>query len=288
MVQVGEVEITRIEEIMLAEPSTLFAEWRPEHLAENRHWLIPRFYDPAGDAFPTSIHTWLVRTKRHVIVIDTAGGNGKERPASPRFHRLDTPYLERLRAAGVSPAQVDTVICTHLHVDHVGWNTTKVGDRWVPTFPNATYIFSRTECEARDPKRGAATKPPATHFVFLDSVQPIIEAGKAKIVEGNERLTDEITLMPTPGHAPGQMAVRLRSRGEEAMFIADVMHQPVQIVYPAWNSKYCEDPEVARRTRKHVLEHCAEHRSLVLPAHFGSPHAGRVVRSGERFRFEPL
>jgi len=157
MLLLGDIEIRRIEETVLKEPTTLFAEWRKEIEDERPSWLASDFYLPAADAFVISIHSWLLRTKRQTILIDTCGGNAKERPASPRFHHLDTPYLERLRQAGVVPEKVDYVICTHLHVDHVGWNTRLVDGRWVPTFSNATYVLSRLECEARDPKRAEPT-----------------------------------------------------------------------------------------------------------------------------------
>jgi glyoxylase-like metal-dependent hydrolase (beta-lactamase superfamily II) len=283
MIRIGDFEITRIEEIQLPEPSSLFAEWRAEHVAEHRDLLPRSFYDPATDCFVSSIHSWLVRTPNQVILIDTCGGNGKPRPASPRFDHLDRPYLQRLAAAGVRPEDVDVVINTHLHVDHVGWNTTLADGAWVPTFRKARYLFPRIEREARDPMRGAANRPLATLLPFKDSVQPILEAGMAELLEGNETLAPGIDLMPVRGHAPGQMAVRLRSGGQEALFIADVMHQPVQVYHPDWNSKYCENPELARQTRMRVLEYCAEHASLVLPAHFGAPHCGRISRQGERF-----
>ncbi|MDA8252345.1 MAG: MBL fold metallo-hydrolase [Rhodospirillales bacterium] len=285
MIPVGQFRITRIEEILLAEPSSLFAEWRPEIAAEHRDWLTRSFYDPDTDCFVTSIHSWLLQTPRHTILIDTCGGNARLRPASPRFDRLDQPYLQRLAAAGVQPDDVDIVINTHLHIDHVGWNTRRDGDAWVPTFRNATYFLSRIERHLRDPREGAAHRPPATHLPFLDSVQPILDAGKAVLLAGDEKLAEGIDLMRVPGHAPGQFAVRVRSDGNEALFIADVMHQPLQVYFPTWNSKYCEDPDLARRTRIEVLEHCAEHRSLILPGHFGAPHCGRVERRGDRFTF---
>ena len=146
MVRIGEIEVTRIEELNLTEPPIMFAEWRKEMAEDYRDWLLPDFYIPETDSFHVSIHSWLLKTPSHTIVIDTCGGNDKQRPASPRFHQLNTPYLERLKAAGVAPEDVDLVICTHFHVDHVGWNTRLVDGRWVPTFPKATYILSRIEC----------------------------------------------------------------------------------------------------------------------------------------------
>jgi glyoxylase-like metal-dependent hydrolase (beta-lactamase superfamily II) len=288
MLQVGDAEVIRVEEVVLDEPTSLYAGWSDEVLAEHGSWLMPSFINPASGAFNANIHGYVVKTGKQVILIDTCGGNDKERPASPRFHHLNIPWLERLAQAGVTPEKVDAVICTHLHVDHVGWNTRLVGGRWVPTFPNARYIFPRVEVEWRDPKRGAAGKPPATHHVFNDSVLPILEAGMAEQVETDARFSDEIDFMPTPGHAPGQMAVRLRSAGQELLFIADVMHQPIQLYYPHWSSKFCEDPVTANVTRRKVLDYLADRQIPFLPAHFGRPYGGYVARSGDGYAFRPL
>ena len=265
---IGDVEVTRIEEAILREPTTIFTEWRDEILDEHR-WMVPNCFDVAAGTFLASIHSWLVRTKRHTILINSCAGNHKERPLSPRFHQLNTPFLDRLQAAGVQPEEIDYVLCTHLHVDHVGWNTRLRDGRWVPTFPNAKYVFSRAERDRWDPKRGAATKPAATHAVFLDSVLPVIEAGQDLMVEGEDEIGDGLRIMPTPGHTPGHVSIRLMSGGQEGIFTGDVMHQPIQVYYPQWNSRYCEDAEAARRTRRRLLEHSAERSSLLLPTHFG-------------------
>ncbi len=286
-IRIGAWEISRVEEVLLPEASSLFSEWLPEMAAEHAGWMGRSFYDEEADAFVSSIHSWVLRRPGTTIVIDTCGGNDKPRPASPRFDHLRQPYLERLLAVGVRPEDVDLVINTHLHVDHVGWNTRLVDGAWVPTFPRARYLFPRLEVEVRDPARGAAGRPPATHLPFLDSVAPILEAGRAALLEGTEVVADGVRLLPVPGHAPGQMAVSVRSGGEEALFTADVMHQPVQVHRSAWNSRYCEDGETARATRRAVLEHAADHRSFLLPAHFGAPHHGLVTRTDDGFRFVP-
>ena len=286
MLSVGDFKVTRIEDLVLAEPTALFAEWTPA-IGEQHRWFDKRYYDAAAQTFTISVHSWLVKTPNQTILIDTSGGNDKDRPTSPRFANLKTPFLERLRAAGVTPEEVDLVLLTHLHVDHVGWNTRLIDGRWVPTFPNAIYVMPRIEVEWRDPKRGAADKPPAAHFTFNDSIQPILDSGKARLVEGNETIAEGIDLMPLPGHAPGQMAVRLRSGGKEALFIADAMHQPIQVCYPEWNSKFCEDQVLARTTRKRLLAYCADYDSLICPGHFGAPYCGYVRRGGDGFIFVP-
>jgi glyoxylase-like metal-dependent hydrolase (beta-lactamase superfamily II) len=287
MFHIGDIEVHRIEEVMLAEPMTLFPDFQREALDANVGWLAPHYYDAATDTFPTSVHSWLLKTPKLTILIDTCGGNDKTRPLSPRFHQLNTPYLDRLKAAGVTPEQVDYVILTHLHIDHVGWNTRLVNGRWVPTFASAKYITSRTELEAHDPARGAKAKPEGANLPFIDSVQPILDAGLMQIVTGDEVLFEGIDLLPIPGHTAGMMAVRVRSRGEEALFAGDIAHQPIQVAFPDWSTKYCADPKLAAASRGRILEHCAETNALLLPVHFGWPFCGRIARKGDGFAFVP-
>jgi glyoxylase-like metal-dependent hydrolase (beta-lactamase superfamily II) len=287
MIKIGNVEVTRIEEVMLIEQPATFADFRPELIDDIRDWLLPNHYNEGSNTFTMSVHSWLLRTPDRTILIDTGSGNGKTRPVSPRLHMLNTAYLDRLKAAGVVPEDIDTIILTHLHTDHVGWNTYWNGERWAPTFPNATTIMSAIAREAHDPKRGAAAKPPETHLPFVDSVQPILDAGTVRLVEGNESLFDGIDFLAAPGHAPGHMMVRVRSGGKEALFIGDVTHQPIQVANPAWNTKYCEDPVLARETRARVLAYCADERCLTLPVHFNTPHCGYIERRGNGFAFVP-
>jgi glyoxylase-like metal-dependent hydrolase (beta-lactamase superfamily II) len=287
VIQIGDIEVHRIEEHIIYEPMTLFPDFQPDALQENLHWLAPHYYDTQRAMFPTSIHSWLLKTPQHTILIDTCSGNGKTRPISPRFHMLNTPYLDRLKAAGVTPEQVDYVLLTHLHIDHVGWNTRLEGDLWVPTFPNAQYIMSRIERDAQDPARGAVGKPAGVNLPFIDSVQPILDAGMARLVDGNETLFPGVDLMPIPGHSPGMMAIRVRSRGEEALFAGDIAHQPIQVAMPDWSSKYCADPKQSAATRRRIFDYCAERGSLLLPVHFGWPYCGRIARRGNGFVYLP-
>lgn len=257
--------------------TSLLPDWSGQAAAGEPAWLVPQFYDPAADRFPVSIHSWLLRTPRHTILIDTCAGNAKPRPTFRLLDQLETPYLQNLAQAGVTPAEVDYVICTHLHVDHVGWNTRLEGGRWVPTFPKAQYLLPRLDCESAD-RRGA---------LYRDSILPVIESGQARFVEGDERLMDEMQLVPARGHSPGQMAVQVRSLGDEAMFTGDVVHHPLQIRHPEWNSNLCEDADMARRTRRRILEHCAQNGSRIFPAHFANPHYGRVSLATGQFDFVP-
>ncbi len=285
MFKIGDVEVHRIEEVMITEPMSLLPDFTAEGLAENIGWLAPNYYDAATQLFPTSVHSWLLKMPQHTILIDTCGGNDKPRPMSPRFNMLDTPYLDRLKAAGVTPEDVDYVILTHLHVDHVGWNTRLKDGNWVPTFPNAKYVMSRVERDAQDPARGAAGKPEGLTLPFIDSVQPILDVGMAMLVEGNEKLFDGVELVQIPGHTLlvqipghtlGMIAVKVRSRGEEALFAGDVAHQPIQIAFPDWSTKYCADPKLAaavaaensRLLRRHPIPAAAgAFRLALLRAH---------------------
>ncbi len=289
--KIGAATVTRIEESHGPgfAPDMLLPDWDPAVLAEHGHWLAPRYYDPAANVLVSSIHSWLIQTPHHTILIDTCVGNHKPRPHFPRFHMRDTPYLARLKAAGVNPGDVDYVMCTHLHVDHVGWNTTLRDGRWVPTFPNAKYVFSRTEHDHWNPALNT-THPPETAAVFADSVAPVIAAGQARMVEMTDRLGDTLLIEPAPGHAPGHVVFRLledaNGKGEEGVFIGDVMHHPIQVYRPEWSSRFCTDPREAETSRRRVLEHCAGCAARVFPAHFGAPHTGRVRRDGTGYRFE--
>jgi len=287
LIEIGDYRISRVEEVVLDEPIDLLGGLNESIIAANRDWLIPNFYNEERNVLYSMIHCWILRRGDRTIIIDTGGGDDRDRPLSPRFH-MQKRHLDRgLAAAGVDFEAVDTVFLTHLHVDHVGWNTRLEGDRFVPTFPNARYIISAKELEARDPERGAASKPPASWNTYLDTVKPVLDAGLVDVVEGTESLGDGLDMVPIPGHAPGMTGLRVRSKGQEAFFITDVMHQPLQVLYPQWNSKFCENQDMARETRAKVLQHAADEGALLLPSHFCRPFGGFVRRDGSGYRFEP-
>lgn len=288
LIEIGDFRISRVEEVVLDEDRSLLEHFNDAILQENRSWMVPSFYNEERGCLFSMIHMWVIQHPDRTILVDTGGGDEKDRPLSPRFHMQKRKLDEKLKAIGIGPEKVDTVLLTHLHVDHVGWNTRLEGGRWVPTFPNAEYVASATELEARDPDRGAAGKPPGSWNAYLDSVKPVIESGQMRVVEGTENIMPGVDLVPIPGHAPGMFGVRVRSGGKEAFFIADVMHQPIQILYPEWSSKYCEDKPLANDTRAKVLQHAADEEALILPAHFNRPYGGYVRRGFGGYVFEPL
>ena len=214
------------------------------------------------------------------IVVDTCIGNDKTR-SNPFWNQLHGPFLEDLARAGFARETIDLVVCTHLHVDHVGWNTMLVDGRWVPTFPRARYLLGRTEWA-----HWSAAGYDADGDVLGDSVRPILDAGLADLVESDHRLSDEVWLEPTPGHTPGHVSVRIRSKGRDAVITGDLMHHPVQCAEPAWASNFDVDPEAARRTRRAFLERYADGSVAVFGTHFATPTAGRIVRDGPPWRFE--
>lgn len=284
----GEMTIARVEELALpiVKFDELFLDMPPDALRHYRDWLGPDGYDPITERMVNSVHTWVVRTGRHVVLIDTCMGNDKSRPGLPTGDHLNTPWLARLAECGVSPEQVDFVMCTHMHADHVGWNTRLQDGRWVPTFPNARYLFSRDEYEHWDPQDGAATGW-GQDGVFNDSVLPCVEAGQVTLVDDGYAVDDVFVVEAAPGHTKGNIIIRASSAGATALFSGDCLHTPLQIAYPDVNTIVCEDPVQARRTRRRILEECAARGHLLVPAHFPPPFLGRISGDGDRFRYHP-
>jgi len=301
--RVGNATVTRIFEIGLdaVEGSFLFPGIDPDSIARERHRFGPGSVDPQTGSLRLSIHSWLVQTPERVVLVDTATGNDKERPGAAVLHRLNEPFLDRLKAAGVGPDDVDLVLMTHLHADHVGWNTKLVDGRWLPTFPNAQHIFSgrerayATALSAGDGSdaaiRDAAKLGPMAHppleGVYEDSVLPIIEAGLAReiLVDGSE-VVDGFRFLPSPGHSIDHASISFTSAGERALFWGDVMHHPLQVARPDWNSVYCEFPQAAARSRRWAMEQAAETGALVFTTHFAESSVGRISRDGDRFSWQ--
>ena len=261
-------------------PAHLFPDWRPADLDEHRGWLAPDCYDEASGRLISSVHAWVVRTARRTILVDPCVGNGKLRPGFAAFQGLSTDFLGRLAAAGVRPEAVDWVLCTHLHADHCGWNTRLRDGRWVPTFPNATYVFSEAE---RAHWSGPAGRTGVHAGVFEDSVRPVIAAGQAWVVDGPATVGDGLRLVPTPGHSPGHLAAVLEADGQCALFCGDLLHHPVQVRRPAWNSRFCADADAARASRRWALDPAADTGAVLFTGHFAGSSAGRVGRRSGGF-----
>jgi glyoxylase-like metal-dependent hydrolase (beta-lactamase superfamily II) len=284
--KLGSATVTRIEEQLgpgSFPPDRYFTGFDRQVLQDNLGWLAPNHYVPQTDALITSVHSWLIKTPRHTILLDSCSGNHKDRHWWPRFHQLDTPFLERLAAAGARTQDIDIVLCTHLHADHIGWNTRLVNGRWVPTFPNAKYLFSKIENDYWDPRQHSEeSSDPTRNIAYVDSVLPVLEAGQAQLVDGIHAIDESLRIEPAPGHTPGH--ILLKVLGEQGgVFCGDVIHHPLQIYAPHWNTQFCQDPQQARVTRRAVLQYCADSESLLLPTHFGAPHVARVSARDGKF-----
>jgi glyoxylase-like metal-dependent hydrolase (beta-lactamase superfamily II) len=282
----GDITVSRVVEMEgpFLQPQQLLPESNPEVIKSHNHWLAPHFITPDG-TFVMSIHTYVIRTKHHTILVDTCVGNDKERSLFPDWSRMQGPYLQMMESvAGIKPEQVDYVLCTHLHVDHVGWNTRLVNGKWVPTFPNAKYLFHKTEWEFWKGEHDAGRD--AGDGSIADSVIPIVEAGKAVLVNGDHALDDQVWLEPTPGHTPGHVCVHVKGGDKEAIMTGDMMHHPVQFAEPQWSSGFCTDPKQSAATRRAFLERNCENGKLIMAAHFATPTVGTVVPSGKAFRLK--
>jgi glyoxylase-like metal-dependent hydrolase (beta-lactamase superfamily II) len=275
--RVGEVTITSVAEMEAPVPAGALLVGATEAEAHVHEWARPWAVDDAGQLV-LRIQALVVEAPGRRIVVDTCVGNDKDR-AVPFFHRMQGPFLDDLAAAGCPAETVDTVVCTHLHVDHVGWNTRLVDGRWVPTFPNARYLMVREEVAHWE-------REPQDDDLFGDSVRPVLDAGLADLVEPGHEVADGITLLPTPGHTPGHVSVRIRSRGEEAVVSGDVMHHPVQCARPEWGAVFDSDAAWAERTRREFLDRYADTDVLVIGTHFPDPVAGHVRRDGDTYRFD--
>ncbi len=270
---VGGAQVTRLFETSIdIPPERLYVNW-DDNNPDYRKWFSGKENEGLNPA-TLSVHTWIVEWRGKIVLVDTGVGNGKERSFSPAFHHLNTRYIEDLGRLGVRPEQVDLVLLTHLHTDHIGWNTFHDGVRWVPTFPNARYIFPQAELDF--------FKTPAAEsrlVIFDDSVRPVIESGNYTTVPEAGGTIDGFTFHPTPGHSVGHMSISFRDEKETALFTGDVAHNPVQVENPELASIFCADPEKARLSRLWVLEHGADQDATLFTAHFSQSSAGKVVRT---------
>ena len=267
--QIGKVKITRVVEMEVTGGSRFILPDATREAVRGYRWLYPHFMDDAGNLV-MSIHALVVDTGERRIVVDTCIGNDKQR-AIPTWSNLQTSFLADLETAGYPPASVDTVLCTHLHVDHVGWNTMLVDGEWIPTFPEARYLVAETEWRYwRDVE--------SSRDVLADSVRPVLDAGLVDFVAMDYRLCDEVWLEPTPGHTPGHVSVHIASDGEDALITGDCIHHPRQMTRTDWCSSADYDQAEGRRTREWLLEQVADSDVLVIGTHFATPTAGYVRR----------
>ncbi|MFI9534433.1 MBL fold metallo-hydrolase [Nocardia fusca] len=283
----GNVSITRVWEYFGSvdmTPDTFFPESSKEVWETSADMLTPHFLDSETNTVNSAIQTWLLRSEGKTILVDTGVGNHKERPYSPVWSHLETNFLANLARAGVQPEDVDIVINTHLHVDHVGWNTYLHDRQWVPTFPNATYLMPKDDFDFWNPANGHQPRlGRGNQNVFEDSVAPVHQAGLTELWENSHQIDANLRLDAAPGHTPGSSVLTLTSGTDRAVFVGDMLHNPVQILEPDTNSCFCEDPAEARATRRKLLGWAADNNALLVPAHLGGHGATEVVRNASSF-----
>ena len=280
---VGDVQIYRLVERQgpWRAPEVMFPSCDKDTALAHLAGMEPFLYDAASNMLIIDYQTFIVRTPRHTILIDSCMGENKG--YGPPWNFSVQPWLDGFAATGIGFADIDYVFCTHLHIDHCGWNTRLVNGRWVPTFPNAKYIFSRREYDAWAEETKKGNEPPGT--VWTQNCLPIVEAGQALLVDDDYALDDTVWLTPSPGHSPGHVCVNVKSGGAHAMFTGDVMHHALQCIEPGWSTIFCWDFEQSSETRRKLLDGLADTDTLVIPTHFPGPTAGHVIGNGSGLRY---
>lgn len=283
--RIGDATVTRIVETVLftLAPERVFPQW--DASVKERHGSVLRHgrgLDSTGKHLLLNVNTWVVQVDRKTILVDTGIGNAKNRPFNAVFHQLNNPYLERLARIGVQPENVDYVLMTHLHVDHVGWNTQYVDGRWRPTFPNARYVYPKAEREFYETPESENRR-----MIFDDSVAPVIEAKLSEEIPNvRTEYAHGFVFHPTPGHSSGHMSIGFSSQGEEALFTGDIAHHPVQVYEPHWNSVFCAEQDKARQSRQWAFSYGVQREAILFTAHFPESSAGRIGRSGDSYTWD--
>lgn len=286
----GDVEVIRVVE--WHEPflptSGMFPGAAAGLWKENEDWLAPDHWEADSDVVVLALQSWVLRSGGRTVLVDTGAGHGRERPGMGPFHHARSDFLGLLARAGVRPQDVDVVVNTHLHVDHVGWNTVDADGEWVPTFPNAQYLIPAADDFHYGPDNayGNGTQE-VDRLIYEDSVAPVHQAGQALLWDGLHHIDAHLTLESAPGHTPGSSVLRLASGSDRAVFVGDLLHSPVQILDPCCNSNACQAPEQAVASRRRILGRAADERELLVPAHFGGAGALEVRRDSAGFVLGP-
>jgi glyoxylase-like metal-dependent hydrolase (beta-lactamase superfamily II) len=279
--RVGDVEIARIVEVYGWEDDiTMLLPDATPAFVQQFEWLLPHHATRDGRMI-ISFQAFVLRSRGRTAMIDTCIGADRQREFDV-FTNMQTSFLDDLAQAGFPPGEVTDVLCTHLHFDHVGWNTRKVDGRFVPTFPQARYLFGRREWEHWKHLRETNGYHHMEHLA--DAIDPVMEAGLVHFIDPDFRLTDEVSLIPTPGHTPGHVSVLIQSQGQSAVITGDMMHNPIQIAVPGREARFDMDKPQGARTREQFVERFGGSPTLVIGSHFADPTAGHIVRDGAAWK----
>ena len=278
--QLGDIKVTLVREVMVeVGPDEMFQTNNDlADVAKHENWLKPHFITDDG-MFHLSVHAFVVESEGQTIMVDTCLGN-RIVPGYDDLSNMGEGFLNALSDAGYQPADISTVVCTHLHFDHVGWNTVLKDGEWVPTFPNARYLFGKQEYEY-----WAGREDKSFAYTFGDAVQPVMDAGLADLVANDMQITGGVWLEPTPGHTPGHASVRVSSGGDEGVITGDMVHHPLQFAEPQWGMIADEDTEMAAQTRREFVDKYGDTDVTVFGTHFGGPSCGHIRSAGDRWEF---
>ncbi|MEP7314401.1 MAG: MBL fold metallo-hydrolase [Pseudomonadota bacterium] len=281
--RIGGVDVARIVEINAFEDdiAMLLPGGKPEFVQQFK-WLQPHFATPDGRMI-LSFQAFVLRSRGKTVMIDTCIGADRQREYDV-FCNLQSTFLEDLTAAGYPPGEISAVLCTHLHFDHVGWNTRLVDGKWVPTFPQARYLFGRTEWQHWKNLRDTGGYHHVDHIA--DSIDPVMEAGLVEFIDPDYKVTDEVSLIPTPGHTPGHVSVLIRSEGQQAVITGDMMHHPIQLAAPEILANFDMDKPQGAQTRAEFIKRFSDTGTLIIGSHFSDPTAGTIVRDGKSWKLE--
>ena len=288
----GEFSIDRVVEFEgpFAALQRIIPQITSDDIDANASWLKPLFLDDDNNAI-MSFHSYVLKTRRHTILIDTCVGNDKPRPQRESWHRQNYDYLQAMARIGVHPDEIDFVCCTHLHADHVGWNTQLVNQQWVPTFGKARYVFAKTEYDHWEQAHRSAlalNQPAPNHGSFADSILPVVDAGQALMVGDDFEFEEGVYLQAARGHTPGNCMLHAHSQGAHAVFSGDILHTPAQLINLNWSSNFCYDAQASEQSRRALVHSLVDTSSLLLAAHFPGQVAGNIVSQGDQFRFQGL
>jgi len=279
--RIGDVEVARIVEVNAFEDNiAMLLKDETAEFVKQYDWLRPHFATAEG-LMKISFQAFVLRSRGKNVMIDTCIGADRKREYDV-FCNLKTSFLEDLAVAGFPAASIHAVLCTHLHFDHVGWNTHLVNGRWVPTFPQARYLFGKQEFDHWKHLRETGGYHNVEHL--HDSIDPIVSAGLAEYVTADYRLTDEVSLFATPGHTPGHVSVLIQSRGEAAVITGDLMHHPIQLAEPLRHGNFDMDKPQGALTRQAFVERFGDSKVMIIGSHFSDPTAGWVVRDGRGWK----
>lgn len=283
--KIGAVDICQVEELTYHWPLSQITS-DEGLISKAPSWMFPMFID-AERHFDMVWQSWILVVDGRVIVVDPCTGNGRNFPDFPPAHMLETPYIERFSATGIHPRDVDYVFCTHMHMDHCGWNTELRGGRYVPTFPNARYIMVKREFDRWDNRRPDYKHVPQNVGVFENSILPVVEAGLAEIVPDRFQISPSLEVEPSYGHTIGHSLLRVATGSHDAYFAGDVFHHPIEFIYPDIDDHSSEDFSQTLQTRRRLLETCMDKKAVIIPAHFPCKFGGSLRRENGEVIFEP-